>query len=65
MERVRNRLPIDILPALLLRSSLREKNGDSYGTRLLAQRRRFGGFLLLTALPHRSLHRLSGPCPAL
>ena len=37
------------------------KAGDSYRATLsYLARNRFGGFLLLTALPRRSLHRLSG-----
>ena len=42
----------DILPYL--------KEGDSYGFKLLSRLDSFGGFLLLTALTHRSLHRLTG-----
>jgi len=40
---------VDILPALSLRSQPSWKDGDSYGARRLSPRRRFGGFLLLTA----------------
>ncbi len=43
---------LEILPYL--------KEGDSYGFKLLSRLDSFGGFLLLTALTHRSLHRLTG-----
>lgn len=58
---------LDVLPDLSLTLAGLEtgKEGNSYGIRLFTQPDRFGGFLLLTALPHRSLHRLTGHSPAL
>ncbi len=56
--------PVDILPALSLRSQPSREGGDSYRVqpgRADSPR----GFLLLAALPHRSLHRRSGHGPAL
>ncbi|MBC3883092.1 response regulator, partial [Undibacterium sp. LX40W] len=68
-------LILDILPALSLRLPLARKGRGFLRRCAMILRRRFGGFLLLTALPHRSLRRLSGlhsrakrkhpPCPAL